>query len=115
MQPKAQEAKAKELESSFNALADKWEEETAYYSLMGQMVQHYSYQLILNMGEEAIPLILRRIERRGGLWYHALETIAGIPTPDGITKLKTEGWHAIDVQAVNAAWLQWGKEQGYKW
>lgn len=113
MQSKVQ--KAKELESTFNALADKWERETAYYSLIGNMVQHYSYQLILNMGNEAIPLILRRIERNGGLWYHALETITGTKSPAGISELKTERWHAIDITEVNSAWLQWGKEQGYKW
>ncbi len=113
MQPKVQ--RTDELESTFNVLADKWEKETAFYSFMGQMAQHYSYQLILKMGEEAIPLILRRIERQGGLWYHALESISGIPSPSGIAKLNTEGWHTVNVKAVNAAWLEWGREQGYKW
>ena len=113
MQPKAQ--KTDGLESTFNVLADKWEEETAFYSLLSQMVQHYSYQLILSIGEEAIPLILRRIERKGGLWYHALETISGMPTPAGVAELETKGWHAVKVNEANAAWLQWGKEQGYKW
>ena len=86
MQPKTQ--KTDELESTFNVLADKWERDTA---------------------------ILRRIERKGGLWYHALETISGIPTPSGVAKLKTKGWHTVNVKEANAAWLQWGKEQGYKW
>ena len=113
MQPKTQ--KTKELEATFNVLADKWEKETAYYSFMAQMAQHHSYQQILDMGEEAIPLILRRIEQNGGLWYHALETITGTQSPAGITRLKTEGWHTISVKEVNAAWLQWGREQGYSW
>ena len=113
MQPKVR--KTEEMESTFNLLADKWEEETAYYSLMGQMVQHYSYQLILNMGEEGIPLILRRIERQGGHWYHALETITGTKSPAGFSKLKTEGWYTVNIKEVNAAWLKWGREQGYKW
>ena len=113
MQPKAQ--KAKELESTFNVLADKWEQESAYCSLMSQMIQNYSYQLILKMGETAIPLIMRRIERRGGLWYHALESITGIPSPTGIARLNTDGWHSVSVKEVNAAWLNWANEQGYKW
>ena len=113
MQPKTK--KTEELESTFNVLADKWEEETAYYSLMGQKVQHYSYQLILKMGDAGIPLILQRIERRGGLWYHALESITGLPSPSGIAQLNTKGWHSVNVKEVNAAWLQWGREQGYKW
>ena len=113
MQPKTQ--KTEELESSFNALADKWEKDMAFYSLMAQRSQHYAYQLILGMGKEAIPLILRRMERQGGHWDHALETIAGMPSPTGKTKLKTEGWYSVDVKEVSAAWLQWGREQGYSW
>ena len=113
MQPKT--TKTEELEATFNVLADKWEKETAIYSFMAQMAQHFAYQQILDMGEEAIPLILRRIDQQGGLWYHALETIAGIPSPAGISKLKTEGWHTVDVKEVNASWLQWGREQGYQW
>lgn len=106
--------KKEELESTFNILADKWERETAIYSLMAQMTNHYAYQLILEMGEDAIPLIMRRIERQGGLWYHALETIVGIPSPAGLTEIKTEGWHTVNVKEVNAGWLQWGREQGYR-
>ena len=113
MQPKI--GKTAELEATFNVLADKWEKETAFYSLIAQMAQHTAYQQILAMGEEAIPLILRRIEQQGGLWYHALEYISGTPSPAGINKLKTEGWHTINVKEVNAAWLQWGREQGYSW
>lgn len=113
MQPKAKANK--DVESTFNVLADKWEKDTALYSFMGQMVQHYAYQQILSMREEAIPLIMARIERQGGLWHHALETISGVPTPAGIANLKTEGWHTVKVKEANAAWLQWGKEQGYKW
>ena len=113
MQPKTD--KETGMGSTFNVLADKWEKETGFYSLMGQMAQHFAYQQILAIGEDAIPLILRRIERQGGLWYHALETITGVPSPAGIAKLHTEGWHTVDVKMVNAAWLQWGKEQGYQW
>ena len=96
-------------------MRDKWEQETAYYPLMAQMTQNYSYQLILKMGEEAIPLIMRRIERQGGMWYHALESITGLPSPSGIAKVNTEGWHSISVKEVNAAWLKWAREQGYQW
>ena len=115
MQPKTRKTETEQMESTFNVLADKWERDTALYSLMAQMVQSYEYQLILAMGEVAIPFILRRIERQGGLWYHALETITGIPSPAGKTNLKTEGWYGVDVKEANAAWLHWGRERGYIW
>ncbi len=113
MQPK--QVKLEEWESSFNILADKWEEDTALFSLMDQIAQHPAYQLILGMGEKGIPLIMRRIEQQGGLWYHALETITGIPSPAGTTQKNADGWYAVDVKKVNASWLKWGREQGYEW
>ena len=113
MQPK--EVTAQELEANFHALADRLEMESQYFSFIGQMAEHLANHQIVEMGDGAIPLILRRLEQQGGLWYHALETITGTPSPAGITKLKTMGWHAVDVPEVNAAWLRWGREQGYSW
>ena len=93
MQPKTQ--KTEEWESTFNILADKWEKETAIYSLMAQMAQHYAYQLILGHGRGCYPAH-HAPDRggQGGLWYHALETITGIQSPAGKTKVKTEGWYS---------------------
>ena len=76
MQPKTQ--KTQELESAFNELADKLERQAGYFSFTGQMANHLAHHQIVGMGEEAIPLILRRIEKQGGLWYRALESITGV-------------------------------------
>ena len=113
MRPKT--SKTAELETTFNKLADKLERQAEYFSFTGQMANHLAHQEIVEMGEEAIPLILRRIEQQGGLWYRALESIAGIPSPAGITILEVEGGYTVDEKEVNAAWLQWGREQGYQW
>ena len=113
MQPKTQ--KTQELESAFNELADKLERQAGYFSFTGQMANHLAHHQIVGMGEEAIPLILRRIEKQGGLWYRALESITGIPSPAGITILEAEGGYTVNVKEVNAAWLLWGREQGYQW
>ena len=113
MQPKTQ--KTKELEATFNVLADKLEGQAEYFSFIGQMADHLAHQQIVEMGEEAVPLILRRIEQRGGLWYRALESITGMPSPDGITRFADVGGYTVDVKKVNSAWLQWGREQGYQW
>ena len=111
MQPKTQ--KTSELEPTFRKLADELERQAEYLSFIGQMADHLAHQEIIGMGEEAIPLILKRIQQQGGLWYRALESIAGIPSPGGITILDEEGGHTVNEEEVNSAWLQWGREQGY--
>ena len=79
MQPKTR--KAEEQEATFDELADKLEWQAGYFSFIDQQAGHLAHRQIIEMGEEAVPLILRRIERQGGLWYRALETITGIPVP----------------------------------
>ena len=113
MQPKT--TKPEELEATFTELADRLEMQAEYFSFISQQADHLAHQQIVEMGEEAVPLILRRIEKQGSLWYRALETITGLPSPSGITMLEAEGGYTVDVKEVNAAWLQWGREQGYKW
>ena len=105
----------KEVEATFNELADKLEREAQYFSFINQMANHLVHEQIVEMGGEAISLILRRIEQQGGLWYRALEYITGIPSPAGITMLEAEVGYTVDEQEVNVAWLQWGQEQGYQW
>ena len=107
MQPK--EMTAQELEATFIALADKLEAESQYFSFIGQMADHLADHQIVEMGEEAIPLILSRLEQQGGPWYRALECITGVPSTGGITALEAEAGCLVDEVAVNAAWLQWGK------
>ena len=113
MQPKTQ--KTEELEATFNALADRLEMESQYFSFIGQMAEHLANHQIVEMGDGAIPLILRRLEQQGGLWYRALECITGIPSPGGITILEAAEGYMVDDVAVNAAWLQWGRTQGIQW
>ena len=113
MQPKTRVAK--DLESTFNALADDLEGQADFFSFQRQMAQRLASPRILELGQEAIPLILRRVEQRGYPWYLALEAITGIPSPAGITVLEAEGERMVDLKEVNAAWLQWGRNQGYKW
>ena len=88
MQPK--EMTARELEATFIALADRLEAKSQYFSFVGQMADHLASQQIVEIGEEAIPLILSRPEQQGGPWYRALECITGVPSTGGLTVLKAE-------------------------
>jgi uncharacterized membrane protein YhaH (DUF805 family) len=57
------------------------------------------------MGEEAIPLILRRMRDRGGHWFWALSLLAQVdPVPQ-----ESRG----KIAAMRSAWIQWGYKRGY--
>lgn len=104
MQPKTR--KTEELEATFNELAERWERETGFIS-NGSMFEHPAYKQIIAMGEPAVPLILRRMEQTGCHWFVALRLITGAePVP-------RELWGKI--MEIEKIWLQWGREQGYRW
>ena len=64
---------------------------------------HPAYQRIIGMGSDAVPLILRELQKRRGHWFWALHFITGEdPTRAG-----------DDVDQARDAWLAWGKSHGY--
>ncbi len=89
----------------FQELADQWENDTVLLSSTGQAIQHPAHQEIVSMGEPAVPLILERMQSQGGHWFHALREItnANPVQPDD----------RGNVGAMQAAWLQWGEDNGY--
>ena len=90
---------------AFKRLADQWEEDTVYLSNPTQIARHPAHQEIVAMGIAAVPLILSRLKDQGGHWFSTLRTItAADPVP-----LEDRG----DVPAMTAAWLEWGKRNGY--
>ena len=91
---------------NFNRLADIWEQETKYLSNVSDMSAHFAYQKIIKMGYEAIPLILERLAEKPGHWFYALAII----TDENPVDKDDSG----DFYAMTTAWLNWGKEQGYK-
>lgn len=93
-----------EVARSFRTLAEKWREETSAFSTMLREVND-TYLDIIGLGPEAIPFILKDLERTSDHWFIALKAIAKTdpvePTDRGsITKMKN-------------AWLDWGRRQGY--
>src|ERR1700759_4752571 len=86
----------------FDGIADKWELETVFESVITRKATHPAYQRIIGMGEPALPLILRRLRRRPGQWFWALTAITGQdPAQDVDT-----------VAGARNAWLRWGLERG---
>jgi hypothetical protein len=90
-------------EREFRALAERWRRETRYISSVNKAAMHPAYQQIIGMGRDAVPLILRELERTRGHWLWALFAITKHdPAPEGAT---------FD-EAVDA-WLNWGRQNRY--
>jgi hypothetical protein len=95
---------AQTLAARFADLARRWREDTALLSSSTAQAAHPAYQQIIGMGPEALPLLLRELENRGGHWFWALKAITGVdPVP-----AEDRG----RIQAMRQAWLRWGREQG---
>jgi hypothetical protein len=91
-----------DLEVRFENLADEWEEATAFESVVTRQAMHPAYQRIIGMGDEVVPLILRRLRREPHQWFWALTAITGKDPAEG---------EATAGRAAEA-WLEWGRAQG---
>ena len=89
----------------FKKLADQWECETVLLSSSDQATEHPAYQIIVSMGEAAVPLILERMQSQGGHWFHALHDITNADP----VKPADRG----NVEAMQTSWQEWGERNGY--
>ncbi len=64
-----------------------------------------NYLRIIGIGEPAIPLILRELQRESGPWFVALRALTGEDT----VGRDCPG----DFRKIAFAWLEWGKSRGY--
>ena len=88
----------------FQDLARRWKAETALLSSSTAMIEHPSYQAIIDMGSSVVPLLLRELQREPVHWFEALKAITGEdPVP-------VEDWGRIPAMA--GAWLAWGRARG---
>jgi hypothetical protein len=88
----------------FEALADAWLKHQAGRSTLDLM--HPAHQQIVGMGAAAIPHLLCEVKQRSGNWFAALRAIAReSPVPP-----ESRG----DFEAATAAWLEWGRRNGYR-
>jgi hypothetical protein len=95
------------IEEKYRRLATVWRTETAYTSSSSDLVAHPAFQEIVGMGSAIIPLLLRELENGTGHWHRALRRITGVdPVPQA---------DRGNIAKMAAAWLRWGKEQGYQW
>jgi hypothetical protein len=96
-----------EWEQRFADLVARWKRERGPYSSSARLAEHPAYQQIIGMGPEVIPLLLRELEREPDHWFRALHALtAADPVP-----AESRG----KVREMAAAWLRWGRAQGYQW
>ena len=94
-------------EECFLRHAAEWKEATQFDSSPTRAAMHSAYQSIVGMGEAAVPLILRELDREPAHWFWALRSITGIDP------VKPSERGQLDLMAQ--AWLRWGRLAGYVW
>lgn len=94
-----------EVESRFNELMDRWIQVTGMLSSVAKKTMHPAYREIIEMGEPAIPLLLRELMNRPNHWTAALRSI----TSEDPVPPESAGY----MQRMADAWLMWGTERGY--
>ncbi len=89
-----------EREQKFDALAERWREERGPTSSATRMAMTPSYQQIIGMGEDAVPLILGELMRKPDHWFWALKAITG---EDPVSP-QSRG----NLKEMAFAWVLWG-------
>lgn len=92
------------VELEFQIQLAEWKRDTKFCSSPEIAAAHPAYQRIIGMGPEAVPLILREMEREPGLWFDALTAITG--------EQPVRSANAGDIEAMCADWLAWGRSNG---
>jgi hypothetical protein len=95
------------VEERFCRLAAAWRKAVAHHSSTTVRNNHPAYQEIISLGTEVVPCLLRDMEENQTHWFYALRQITGA---DPISRSA-----AGNIPAMVAAWLQWAKENGYRW
>lgn len=97
---------AKTARALFEMWADTLEEDTRHVASPFAVACHPAHQKILAMKkEEVIPLILRRMQKKGGQWFWALAALAKEnPASD-----RDRG----NIKAMRNAWIRWGQKHGH--
>ena len=93
------------IAARFNQLASEIEEDCMMVSFSTLISLHPSYQEIIGMSSQAVPLLIKRLDTTPNFWFKALEAIAGynpIPKQD-------RGY----VNKEIAHWKNWAREKKY--
>jgi hypothetical protein len=97
----------------YRELRDRMEVDTLVSSSLEDRFNHPAFAEIVEMGEAAVPIILKDMQGDKDIIFtmFALGAITGEdPTPEP----EVEGGFAkLDMNAIKDAWLKWGEEKGH--
>ena len=80
-----------------------WKLDVGPLSSVTEMAMHPAYQQIIGLGREAVPLLLRELEREPDHWFWALKAITGVDPVEPTQRGR--------VKEMAQAWLEWGKKE----
>jgi hypothetical protein len=87
------------LQNQFFDLVREWKGATKYLSNINERCRHPAYQKIIDLGPDALPLILDELRREPDDWFAALRQLTGenpvAPAARG------------NLKEMTAAWLEW--------
>ena len=94
------------IAEEFQRLVRMWKFETRHLSIPAQITRHPAYRRVIDMGELAIPLILKDLQKEPDHWFSALSEISGesphIPNED-----------MGNMKAMSEICIEWGKRNMY--
>ncbi len=62
------------LEQQFQTYVQQWKTDCVFLSSTSAMVAHPAYKAIIELGEPAVPLLLRELESEPAHWFEALKS-----------------------------------------
>lgn len=95
------------VEERFRRLEAAWLADVGFSSSSTALRSHPAFQEIIGLGPAVVPFMLRDLEERPRHWVWALPSITSadpVPASD-----------RGNIARMSAAWLRWGREQGYQW
>lgn len=95
-------------EDKFRRLAAEWQQSSGALSSVNTVAMHPSYQQMIGMGKEALPLIFERLKLEGDEPNHWFWALAAITTENPVPK-ESRG----RIAEMAKAWLEWGSKRGY--
>ncbi|MFC4231250.1 hypothetical protein ACFOW1_05070 [Parasediminibacterium paludis] len=100
----ARPRKISKVEKQFYELAQKWKNETAVYSTVYHKTINNNYLGIIGIGYEAVPFILKDLQKSADHWFIALKAI----TKENPVPREDMG----NMHKMKEAWIQWGINKG---
>jgi hypothetical protein len=93
------------IEEKFYQLLTEWKKESFFISSVSDMVKIQSYQDIISMGEVAVPLLLKELEKNPDHYFCALRTITNVDP----VRQSDRG----NVYEMAQSWIKWGYKEDY--